>query len=315
MQWCQCCAPFPFDLAMTRPRLLSVASVVASALVWGTSFAVSKAALASIPPLWLAWLRFVCATAFLFVWLLLRHEDLRLGRREMFGMVAGGILGYTLNHIFENVGLALSTASDISLMMGIFPVLSLIVEGLVYHRKFSRTELGGIALSVLGVVLIIGPGALLGAARTRRLVGDSLIVLSGVCWAFYSLLVKNLAQSSSPAKTAMFQMLFGSVVLLPLAAAFETPPAAIPTTAAWAVAYLVVLCSVGGYSLYNYGVAGMTSTQAVNILNLIPVFGVLTSWALLHETILPVQVAGGAIVLAGVVLSLHAPSEVPASPS
>ena len=300
---------------MTRPRLLSVASVVASALVWGTSFAVSKVALASIPPLWLAWLRFVCAAAFLLIWLLIRREDLRLGRRELLGMVAGGILGYTLNHIFENVGLALSTASEISLMMGVFPVLSLVVEGLVYHRKFSHTELAGIAVSVLGVVLIIGPGTLLGAARGRRLLGDSLIVLSGICWAFYSLLVKNLAQSSSPAKTAMFQMLFGSLVLLPLAAAFETPPARIPSVAVWAVAYLVVFCSVGGYSLYNYGVAGMTSTQAVNILNLIPVFGVLTSWALLHETILPAQVAGGAIVLAGVVLSLHAPSEVPASPS
>lgn len=300
---------------MTRPRLLSVASVVASALVWGTSFAVSKVALASIPPLWLAWLRFVCAAAFLLIWLLIRREDLRLGRRELLGMVAGGILGYTLNHIFENVGLALSTASEISLMMGVFPVLSLVVEGLVYHRKFSHTELAGIAVSVLGVVLIIGPGTLLGAARGRRLLGDSLIVLSGICWAFYSLLVKNLAQSSSPVKTAMFQMLFGSLVLLPLAAAFETPPARIPSVAVWAVAYLVVFCSVGGYSLYNYGVTGMTSTQAVNILNLIPVFGVLTSWALLHETILPAQVAGGAIVLAGVVLSLHAPSEVPASPS
>lgn len=300
---------------MTRPRLLSVASVVASALVWGTSFAVSKVALASIPPLWLAWLRFVCAAAFLLIWLLIRREDLRLGRRELLGMVAGGILGYTLNHIFENVGLALSTASEISLMMGVFPVLSLVVEGLVYHRKFSHTELAGIAVSVLGVVLIIGPGTLLGAARGRRLLGDSLIVLSGICWAFYSLLVKNLAQSSSPAKTAMFQMLFGSLVLLPLAAAFETPPARIPSVAVWAVAYLVVFCSVGGYSLYNYGVTGMTSTQAVNILNLIPVFGVLTSWALLHEAILPAQVAGGAIVLAGVVLSLHAPSEVPASPS
>lgn len=300
---------------MTRPRLLSVASVVASALVWGTSFAVSKVALVSIPPLWLAWLRFVCAAAFLLIWLLIRREDLRLGRRELLGMVAGGILGYTLNHIFENVGLALSTASEISLMMGVFPVLSLVVEGLVYHRKFSHTELAGIAVSVLGVVLIIGPGTLLGAARGRRLLGDSLIVLSGICWAFYSLLVKNLAQSSSPAKTAMFQMLFGSLVLLPLAAAFETPPARIPSVAVWAVAYLVVFCSVGGYSLYNYGVTGMTSTQAVNILNLIPVFGVLTSWALLHETILPAQVAGGAIVLAGVVLSLHAPSEVPASPS
>lgn len=300
---------------MTRRRLLSIASVVASALVWGTSFAVSKVALASIPPLWLAWLRFVCATVILFVWLLIRHEDLRLRRREILGMVVGGILGYTLNHIFENVGLALSTASEISLMMGVFPVLSLIVEGLMYHRKFSHMELAGIVLSVLGVALIVGPGTLSGAARGRRLAGDSLIVLSGICWAFYSLLVKNLAQSSSPAKTAMFQMLFGSLVLLPLAAAFENPPGQIPAVAAWAVAYLVVLCSVGGYSLYNYGVTGMTSTQAVNILNLIPVFGVLTSWVLLREAILPVQAAGGAIVLAGVVLSLRVPSEVPASPS
>jgi drug/metabolite transporter (DMT)-like permease len=43
----------------------------------------------------------------------------------------------------------------------------------------------------------------------------------------------------------------------------------------------------------------------VNILNLIPVFGVMTSWILLHETASVVQLAGGAVVLVGVVLSLR----------
>jgi drug/metabolite transporter (DMT)-like permease len=67
---------------------------------------------------------------------------------------------------------------------------------------------------------------------------------------------------------------------------------------------LALFCSVGGYSLYNYGITAMTSTQAVNILNLIPVFGVLTSWIVLHEQITLMQLAGGAVVLVGVYLSL-----------
>jgi len=289
-------------------------SVVAAAFVWGTSFTVSKLALRSIPPLSLAWIRFVLASAILLVWLIARHEDLRLDRRTFGGMMLGGVLGYALNHIFENVGLALSTASEISLMMGIFPVLSLLVEGLVYHRRFSHIAVGGIALSVAGVVLIIDPRTLGGTLAGNRLLGDGLIILSGICWAFYSILVKNLSRNSSASRTAMFQMLFGSIFLLPLVGVFERPVFPVPTGGVWAVIYLAVFCSVGGYSLYNYGVARMASTQAVNILNLVPVFGVLTSWVVLHETVTAIQLAGGVVVLLGVLLSLRDSSPV-ASPS
>lgn len=284
-------------------------AVVASAFVWGTSFAVSKLALRSIPPLSLAWIRFVLASAILLVWLLVRHEDLRLDRRAFDAMILGGVLGYTLNHIFENVGLALSTASEISLMMGVFPVLSLLVEALVYHRRFSHATVAGIGLSVIGIILIVDPRSLGGTLGGKRLLGDGLIILSGICWAFYSILVKNLSNNSSASRTAMFQMLFGSVVLLPLAGVFERPVFPIPASAVWAVIYLAVFCSVGGYSLYNYGVAGMASTQAVSILNLIPVFGVLTSWVMLHETVTLMQLAGGAVVLLGVLLSLRDSSQ------
>jgi drug/metabolite transporter (DMT)-like permease len=299
---------------MRTSRTANIAAVVASAFVWGTSFAVSKLALRSIPPLSLAWVRFVLASAILFVWLLIRHEDLRLDRRAFGAMILGGVLGYTLNHIFENVGLALSTASEISLMMGIFPVLSLLVEALVYHRKFSHAAVAGIGLSVVGVILIVDPRSLGGSLGEKRLLGDGLIILSGICWAFYSILVKNLSKNSSASRTAMFQMLFGSVVLLPLAGAFERPVFPVPAAAVWAVIYLAVFCSVGGYSLYNYGVAGMTSTQAVSILNLIPVFGVLTSWVVLHEIVTLMQLVGGAVVLLGVLLSLRDSSQA-ASPS
>lgn len=291
-----------------------IAAVAASAFVWGTSFTVSKIALRSVPPLSLAWVRFVLASIILLTWLIASHEDLRLSRHAAGMMLLGGVLGYTLNHIFENVGLALSTASEISLMMGVFPVLSLLVEGLVYRRRFSRTAIVGILLSVVGVLLIVDPRSLGGSPDGRRLLGDGLVILSGICWAFYSILVKNLSHDYSARKTAMFQMLFGSIVLLPLVGVFERPVFPVPVSAIWAVIYLAVFCSVGGYSLYNYGVARMESTQAVNILNLIPVFGVLTSWVLLHETASLVQLIGGAVVLTGVVLSLRdsSPSASPA---
>ncbi len=184
---------------MPTSRASSIASVVASSFVWGTSFAVSKLALRSIPPLWLAWIRFVLASAILFVWLLVRHGDLRLDRRTFGAMLLGGVLGYTLNHIFENVGLALSTASEISLMMGAFPVLSLLVEGLVYHRKFSRATVAGIVISVVGIILIVDLRSLRGAPGGKRLLGDGLVILSGICWAFYSTWSRTCPGTARPA--------------------------------------------------------------------------------------------------------------------
>lgn len=68
--------------------------------------------------------------------------------------------------------------------------------------------------------------------------------------------------------------------------------------------YLAVACSVGGFLLYNYGLRRMAPSVAVNILNLVPVFGVLSAVIINGEPFRLAQAAGGAVIVAGVALGL-----------
>ena len=68
--------------------------------------------------------------------------------------------------------------------------------------------------------------------------------------------------------------------------------------------YLAVACSVGAFLLYNYGLRRMAPSVAVNILNLVPVFGVLSAVIINGEPFRLAQAAGGAVIVAGVALGV-----------
>jgi drug/metabolite transporter (DMT)-like permease len=86
-------------------------------------------------------------------------------------------------------------------------------------------------------------------------------------------------------------------------------------TASALVVYLAVACSVGGFLLYNYGLRRMASSVAVNILNLVPVFGVAGAVIINDESIRLVQAAGGVVIILGVALGmLERGSRAPAGP-
>ena len=70
-----------------------------------------------------------------------------------------------------------------------------------------------------------------------------------------------------------------------------------------AVLFLSVGCSLLSFLAYNYALTGISVTAAATLLNLQPVVGVLCSWAFLGETVTLRQIAGGAVIVAGVWLS------------
>ncbi len=101
-----------------------------------------------------------------------------------------------------------------------------------------------------------------------------------------------------------YQTLAGAAGFL-LASLLEIRDWQLPDASASALlAYLAVACSVGGFLLYNYGLRRMTSSIAVNILNLVPVFGVLGAVVINGDTVHLAQVFGGVIIIAGVALGL-----------
>jgi drug/metabolite transporter (DMT)-like permease len=278
---------------ITETRGLSTAAVLAAALIWSSSFAVTKVALAEVPPMTLGAVRFVVAAVVLGAVVHGGRFPLPSPRRRL-TLGAAGLLGITAYFALENLGVELATASDATLIVAAYPLITLVLSG---RAAFSPTRLIGMLLAVAGVWLVVRE-----QAGGHRLWGDVLLVAGGFAWAVYNLVARRDGSGASTIVVTYYQTLAGAggFVVLSLT---EADRWSVPSGGnLLRIGFLAVFCSVAAFLLYNYGLRGLEPSVAVNLLNVVPVAGL--GWAVLlaGESLTLWQLFGGAVVLAGVFL-------------
>ncbi|ARQ69460.1 DMT family transporter [Streptomyces marincola] len=285
-----------------RARGVAVASVVASAALLSSSYTLTEVALRDVPPLTIGFLRFAAATVLLAAWVHLVRQYAAPDPADRRRLALGGLLGITLYFSIENVGVQLASPTDAALLVAAYPALTALLELLVYRQRTSAGAMAGIALSILGVYLVVG---FTPEGGTQRQVGDVLLVLSGVVWALYNFVTRELGDRYPADQILYYQVRAGAVGFLPLALvevqAWRTPDHPVATFAS--LASLTVLCSIVGLGLYAKGLKRLRSSTAVNLLNLVPIFGLIIPVVTLGEDVTPLQVVGGLVVICGVTIT------------
>lgn len=295
-----------FMQAERGASLGAICSVTAAALVWSSSFAVTKQVLRETDPLVIGAIRFSLAAVVLAVFVRLRgRRGAGVGpvdAQQRWLIRLSGLLGITVYFILENYGVQLANAADASLIVATYPLMTMLVELLVHRRAMPRLRVLGVALAGLGAVLVVRNGA--DAGGTGRWVGDALLLLGGLVWGCYNVLTKHVGAARDAVVLTYRQTCAGALGFLVVAAP-EFRHQRMPDGVTLALlAYLALACSVGGFLLYNQGLRQMPPSTAVNILNIAPVFGVLGAVVINGERVELVQVLGGAIIIVGVVLGL-----------
>jgi drug/metabolite transporter (DMT)-like permease len=279
---------------------LAVSSVVGAALIWSSSYTMTKVALRQVPPFTIGLLRFTLAAALLGVLLRLRPHGPRPGPRDLLRLAGGGLLGITLYFAIENLGVDLATASDAALLVAAYPAITISLELLIYRRTAMLAKLFGVSLAVIGVYLIVRDVAQ--SSSSHRLAGDILLIVSGVVWSFYNFSTRQLGDRYPTLVVVFYQTLAGAIAFLPLAwlehARWRTPS----LTAGLSIIHLGVFCSVAAFFLYAFGLKRLDASTAVGLLNLVPIFGVAFSSTFLREPVGTLQLLGGAIVIVGITL-------------
>jgi drug/metabolite transporter (DMT)-like permease len=281
----------------------AVGAVVAAALIWSSSYAVTKVVLEEVGPLSIGAVRFTLSALLLGVMVrVTRLQRARPDRAQRRRLYASGLLGITVYFILGNVGVDLSTASDASLIVATYPLMTMLVERVLYRAPLRPRPLVGVLLAAAGCLLIVRSGADVGGSE--RWVGDILLLLGGLAWAGYTVLTKRASVGMDAVGVTYHQTVAGAAGFL-LASLLEVRDWQVPdVTTSALLLYLTVACSILAFLLYNHGLRRMPSPVAVNILNLVPVFGVLGAVVINGEAVHAVQLAGGAIVIAGVVLGV-----------
>ncbi len=268
-------------------------------LVWGCSYAVTRATVQEIPPFTLAFLRFALAT--LLVWPLARRRSrVAIAPEDRRSLFLLGFTGVTLYFGFENLGLKFTTASHGALIIATIPLFTEAARALRHRRLPRPLFLTGLLSAFAGVVLIVGHGG-----GNATLTGDLLVFGAVPTWVWYTFLAKRLVVRYPNLLLTLRIMAVGTLTLLPAALAEALfLPLPLPSLEAWGgVVFLGVLCSALGFHLWNQALPALGVALTNNLLNGIPLVGVLAGVIALGEPLTANILFGGALIVGGVVLA------------
>jgi len=273
------------------------------ALIWGVNFSVVKYGTVVMSPLAFTGLRVMLAAVVLLAYALAREAKLPT-RREILTLMTLGILGNGLYQIFFVQGISRTNVGNAALIVAATPALIAIVSRVRGVDRVNARVLGGIALSLSGVVLVV-----LGSARASQgdttLLGTMLVFCGTICWTAFTVMLQPFARRLDPIHLSAFTMLGGCIPMLLFAtpALLETDWSRMSLAAWGAVFYASVLSMGVAYLFWYRGLRVLGATRTAVYANLQPVIAISVAWIFLHETPTVWQGVGTATIMSGLFLT------------
>ncbi|WIG59590.1 MAG: Permease of the drug/metabolite transporter (DMT) superfamily [Ktedonobacterales bacterium] len=291
--------------------------ILANAL-WAGTYSAAKIALVYLSPVQLNALRLSLAALLLSPVLLRGWRRIPRDRRTLLALGSAVLLGWILNKLFEYFGLALSTASDVALLISTESLFTAMLSWLLLRERVTRMGIAALALGLAGAYLVVERGLAphLGGsgAEGARIAGDLLVVLSLLLEAGYTVRGKAALGAVSP-------LLFTSVTIT-VSLAFWLPAGAMAVSqsgwphlplAGWlAVLYMAGIATALAYWLWFRALAVLDASAAAPTLFVQPLLGAALAVWLVHDTLTWATVAGGALIALSLLLVIRSARAAPA---
>ena len=271
--------------------------------VWGSTFLAIRVGVREVPPFLLAGMRFLAAGLALFGWMALRRE--RLPSRREWGSAAlvallifvgdYGLLFWAERRVPSGVA---------AVMMATIPAFMALSEIVFLKTRRMSWRLGlALAAGLGGVAVLVSPGLQLGGAAIDR-VGAAALIFAAICWSVASVLTRKLPLPGSKGVSSGTQMLAGGLLLTAVSAGLGEwrgfRISEVTAGAWWALAYLIVLGSIVGFTAYVWLLHHESPTVVGTYAYVNPVVAVVVGYWLGGEGIGVRTVAGMVLVLVGV---------------
>jgi len=195
-----------------------------------------------------------------------------------------------------------TTATKVSLILAGVPAFTAALSAVVLGEQVGRLRTVGIALTMAGVAGVMG--AYEGSLTSWLNLGNLLALGSALSWAVYTVLGKRYSARIHPVTATLGSTFWGLLFMVPLVLTEPAPNLVGLSKASWlSVIYLGTVASALPIFLWNYALNHVEASVAGLYTNLAPVVAVLSATVFLRESLVAQQVAGGAAVIAGVVIA------------
>jgi drug/metabolite transporter (DMT)-like permease len=287
----------------TNPYLL----LTLTALFWSGNMVIGRGIRADVPPLTLAFWRWVIALG-LVLPLALPHLKsqwplLRKGWKPVLILGVIGVGGY---NTFAYLALQDTTATNAALLNSFIPVVTIAISWAFLGKPLNRPQAIGILISLLGVLSIVARGDLEVLAHLNLNIGDAWMLGAVLVWALYTVGLAWRPVGVHPMLMLAAMTSVGVAVLFPAylwemsqGRQINVHPGSLAS-----LAYVGIFPSFLGYIFYNRGVAEVGANKGSLFIHLMPVFGTLLSFIFLGEIPLWYHYFGIALIFTGIWLTM-----------
>ncbi|MBC7802854.1 MAG: DMT family transporter [Candidatus Parcubacteria bacterium] len=258
---------------------------------------------ASVSPTTVLFLRMALSLPFFLAMAWWHRGGAPISRRDWLGIAGLGFLGYYFASLLDFIGLQYVPAGLGRLIMFLYPTLVVLLSAVFLDKRPTGREIAALAITYAGIALVLSDK--LGVAPEQRefLFGALLIFASSICYAVYLVSGGQLVQRVGSARFTAYTMIVSTgpaVLQFLLLEPFSALD--LPSNFWWTMLVLVTACTVLPVFLVSEALRRIGANHFALIGALGPVTTVLADFFLMDGAMTALQIAGGALVISGVLL-------------
>ena len=291
-------------VTVVRPGItLTDLLLVLMALIWGVNISVVKYGTLHLDALAYNGVRVaMAAVALLAIGAMM--SDRWPSRRDVIALLLLGVLGNGVYQLLFIQGVAHTRAGNAALVLAATPAFVALFGWMRGTERIRPRGMAGIAISMLGIVLVVSGTAPIGGGAST-LLGDVLVLGGCFCWAAFTVLLKPYTERVNAVQVAGITMTGGVIPLLAISAPsmVATAWSAVPGKVWGAIVFSGIGALVIAYLCWYRGVRVLGPTRTSMYGNLQPVVALIFAWVILHEVPTLTQGMGAASIITGLLMT------------
>jgi len=267
--------------------------------IWSLSYLSIKVISEEVSPILSAFYRFVFAAIILFVILKVKFPKEKVLKEDRLKFAMGGLFGVTIYFIFENYSVAYTSASNVAILIASIPVFTLFTQRVIYKEKFTFGKMIGVALSLIGIIIIIAAKGRL-SLLSKGNIGDLMALGAVFSWIIYNMVCSSFKGNYKVLTITTYEIMWGSLFLSP--SLFFSKLQMPSTIVVLNLVFLSIFCSCIGYVMYVHCLKDLGATVITTYINLQPIMSLIAAGVILNEVVTVYQVVGCIVIIVGVTL-------------
>ena len=276
--------------------------------IWSGNFIVACCLSESVPPVTIAFWRWVVAViAFLPFALKPLVSERQILLKNVHYLAITALLGVTVFNTLIYIAGHTTTALNLSLIAITFPIFIVILSRILYEELITANKLLGIVLVTCGVLLLITKGDLSVLTTITFTVGDFWMLLASLIFAVYSLLIKRKPKELSIWSFQLSTFSMGLLFLFPFFVweSTTTPQVHYTTTTILAILYVGIFASLTAFVFWNKAILTIGPSKAGLIYYTLPLFSGFLAYLLLKESIGVIHLISAVLIISGILTANH----------